>query len=46
MEIEIEVVSKTHVRVRQKIVKLYGIDTPFIGKTYLCEYRKNSRRKV
>jgi len=28
-----------HVRVRQKIVNPYGIDTPFIGKTYLCEYR-------
>ena len=45
-EIEIEVVPKTHVRVRQKIVKLYVIDTPFIEKTYFCEYRKISVRKV
>lgn len=40
MEIEIEVVSKRHVKIRQKIVELWGIDTPFNGKIYSCEYRK------
>ena len=40
MEIEIEVASRTRVKVRQKIVKLWGIDSPYVGKTYQCEYKK------
>lgn len=42
LEVEIEVVSKTHVRANQKIINLYGINSPYVGKTYLCEYRKLS----